>query len=287
MAGNEKQRYSIGELSEICGISTKALRFYDAKEILQPSERDEENNYRYYSQHQVLTSLIIREMRLRGFDLSEWKGILRSGDIHTLKTELENKIGALESAKDDIDRQMSYTRNTLRLLSDAIDAHTRGMAEEDNPVTVGTMPEMTVVFTRYKSKIIASELFWDRYIEVRRLKEKEGLTSDGPFSAVFHDHYLNQFFFEKGDLEVFIPVRDDGKTGPNIKKFGGFRTVSKIHVGKYADLLPVYVELVNYIEANGYKIAGAPVEEYLLEFSYGVNEDNYVTRLSFPIEKDA
>jgi DNA-binding transcriptional MerR regulator/effector-binding domain-containing protein len=284
MVDRGKQKYTIGELSEICGISKKTLRFYDTKGLLQPSERDEENHYRYYSQHQVLTSLIIREMRLRGFDLSEWKDILKSDDIHMLKDELDKKIIALETQKEQIERQMQYTRNTRRLVSNAIDHYEKSQDIEENRIIERVMPEMTVVFTRYKCRIIASDLFWDRYIEIRRLKEEEGLSTDGPFSAVFHDHYFNQFFFEMGDLEVFIPVKDNGKKSPNIKKYGGFPTVSKIHVGKYSDLLPVYVELVNYIEEKGYTIAGSPIEEYLLEFSYGVDEKDYLTRLSFPIE---
>lgn len=47
-SGNEKY-YSIGEVSSICNISKKALRFYDKIGIILPDKVSEETNYRFYS----------------------------------------------------------------------------------------------------------------------------------------------------------------------------------------------------------------------------------------------
>ena len=40
--------YSIGEVSRICNISKKALRFYDQLGVVRPDMVCRENGYRYY-----------------------------------------------------------------------------------------------------------------------------------------------------------------------------------------------------------------------------------------------
>ena len=45
----EDKLYSIGEVSKICNVSKKALRFYDKIGLIAPDYISSENNYRYYS----------------------------------------------------------------------------------------------------------------------------------------------------------------------------------------------------------------------------------------------
>ena len=45
----DKELYTIGEVGRICGISAKALRYYDKIGIISPDHISEENGYRYYS----------------------------------------------------------------------------------------------------------------------------------------------------------------------------------------------------------------------------------------------
>ena len=43
----DKDLYTIGEVGRICGISAKALRYYDKIGIISPDHISEENGYRY------------------------------------------------------------------------------------------------------------------------------------------------------------------------------------------------------------------------------------------------
>ena len=51
----EQEFYSIGEVSKICNVSKKALRFYDKINIISPDYISEENKYRYYNNIVVRT----------------------------------------------------------------------------------------------------------------------------------------------------------------------------------------------------------------------------------------
>ena len=49
----EFQLLKIGELAALAGISVKALRVYEKKNIIKPVRVDEETGYRYYSAGQL------------------------------------------------------------------------------------------------------------------------------------------------------------------------------------------------------------------------------------------
>ena len=51
----QQKLYSIGEVSRICNISKKTLRFYDKIDIISPDYICEENKYRYYNRETLLS----------------------------------------------------------------------------------------------------------------------------------------------------------------------------------------------------------------------------------------
>lgn len=277
-----KRRYTIGDLSKITGINTKTLRLYDQKGLLKPSERDEDNNYRYYSEQQVVDAVMIREMKLRGFSISEQKILLQTPDLGTLKAELENKIATVQQDIDALQDQLKYSQSVLGLVENALQVSEH--EAESSQIKFEVTPARTVLFIRKKGYVNANQLFWDRYNELQKLREELQVTPAGPFSAIFHDHYFNQFFFEEGDLEVFLPIQEEHLEGPNIRRIGAENRASMVFVGWYAQLLATYVELVKQIDKSGHKIAGPAYEEYIVEFSYGVPENQCVTRVAFPVK---
>ena len=68
---------SIGEFSNICKVSTKTLRYYAEIGLLEPSEVNPENGYRYYSIDQLEKMLFISRLKSYSFSLEEVKDILR------------------------------------------------------------------------------------------------------------------------------------------------------------------------------------------------------------------
>lgn len=45
--------FSIGEFSRLTGVTTKALKYYERKNILKPTWIDPESGYRYYRLQQI------------------------------------------------------------------------------------------------------------------------------------------------------------------------------------------------------------------------------------------
>lgn len=276
-------RYTIGELSAICGLSKKTLRYYDERGLLTASERDENNEYRYYSEDQVLDALVIREMRFRGLSFHEMKEILSDGNAEGLEVRLAKRVEETEREIKEKQEQLRRTRSALKLLSET-KAHA-GNEEPSRKMQLTTYGPCAVIYTRETSGVSAERLFWERYAELQELRIRENVVTTGPFAAIFHDHYTNQFFFDEGDLEVFYQVEDGDLSKDCFRRIEEFTFASVIFTGPYRDLLPVYIDLIKQIKAAGYRVVGPSYEFYLIEFSHGVSEDKYVSRVGFPVEK--
>lgn len=89
MAANKL--YSIGEVSKLCNISTKALRFYDKIGVIAPDEVGE-NGYRYYTLDTILRIPILKYYKQMGFRLEEMQGLVKGGDYYVVGSCFRSKI---------------------------------------------------------------------------------------------------------------------------------------------------------------------------------------------------
>lgn len=95
---------AIGEVSEITGITVKALRYYDRIGLFRPSYKDPFSKYRYYSTEQFAQLDIIKATRSLGISPNDIKILLAKKDNDELiqflnyhKTKLLNEIEDLQN----------------------------------------------------------------------------------------------------------------------------------------------------------------------------------------------
>ncbi len=289
-----KTKYNIGELADISSLSVKTLRYYDKKGILTPTERDNNTNYRYYSEDQILKALAIREMRLRGFSLEEIQFIMQSRSIGSITENYNKRIMAIREEIAHLQKKLQLAEYSQKMILTAMRAIPDGAFSAHTPqqtaeplITVEPIEECLCLFTRHRSRIYVQEVFWDRFAEIYRLMDEKGYTACGPLIGVFHEHYTHQFFFEDGDLEILQPITAANANDPDVKTFGGGLMASLVHVGFYGEFLPEYVTLIKWIEENGYEIVGNPTEMYLVEFTQCAQPEEYVTRICFSVKRSA
>lgn len=105
--GENKRLYQIGEVSKICNIPIKTLRYYDEIKLLIPRKIDPDSNYRYYSNDQLTLVLVIKYFKEAGFPLKEIKVLLSRENLeyNTRKinekcVEIDNKINDLKMLKE-------------------------------------------------------------------------------------------------------------------------------------------------------------------------------------------
>ncbi len=66
----EQERFSVGELAELAGVSSRTIRYYDKKGLLSPVAYSE-NQYRQYDKSSLLQLQQILMLKYIGFSLEE------------------------------------------------------------------------------------------------------------------------------------------------------------------------------------------------------------------------
>lgn len=106
--------HSTGKLSEISGVSSRTLRYYDEIGLLKPSFINE-SGYRYYDDNEVALLQQILFYKERGFDLQTIKEIIYSENFD-LSSALEEHLVSLEEEKKKIDRMINSVKLSIKSL---------------------------------------------------------------------------------------------------------------------------------------------------------------------------
>lgn len=100
--------YTIKQLAELSGVTTRTLRYYDEIGLLKPAYYNQDNNYRYYDQEQLLLLQQILFYRELGFPLSDIKNIMSADNF--------DKIEALNSHKKLLKQSINQTNKLINTI---------------------------------------------------------------------------------------------------------------------------------------------------------------------------
>jgi DNA-binding transcriptional MerR regulator len=89
---------TIGEFSQLTGLSNKALRIYDEQGLLRPAEVDKWSRYRRYAASQLDPAVRLKVARTAGVSLADFPRVLE-GDVSIVATHRERL--AAERAQQD------------------------------------------------------------------------------------------------------------------------------------------------------------------------------------------
>ena len=104
---------NISEVSNACGLSSKTIRFYEDKGVINaPRRRD--NGYRHYSDSHLKELVFIKRIRDLGFTLMECKELLDFlNDPSRKSADVKNSMAIKLSQIEQKIEQMSKTRMLL------------------------------------------------------------------------------------------------------------------------------------------------------------------------------
>ena len=89
--------YKIGELSKLCNLPVKTLRYYDSEGLLLPDKIDCFTGYRYYSAARLAECNRITALKALGFSLGEIKMHLKADSKDSILAQIEKKKRELET----------------------------------------------------------------------------------------------------------------------------------------------------------------------------------------------
>lgn len=288
MAKKDK-RYSIGEIAELCDVSTWQMRYYDKHGILSPDFKDDGTNYRYYSRSKMEEILLMTELKRIGVPLKQIAALLNSRNLPVLKTALAERIGR---AKEEVNAARQKYEQTVELFlqvsraMDMLDLHPQGAGCQ--AIGVVDVPVHRIVYTRRSDCLSAQLGLLFRRAELYKIINKYNLAVAGANMAIIHSNYLQQFNNcpedSEGDLEMCVNVTETRECCPHCRNYGGFKAVTAVHVGDYYLMEGLYRQMEAWTAANGLELSGAAVEEYIAGPTMTTNKDCYVTRIYLPLK---
>ena len=270
--------YSIGMFSQICRVTPKTLRHYDEIGLLRPCRIDRFTGYRYYSTDQLPRMNQILSLRQMGFSLTEILSLLDGGaDERTIRTILELKQRELAARVQEDSQRLRMVENILRKGT---------LLMETYNVTIKELPEVKIAYMR--TVIQGYDDLFHLMPEVLGPEmERLGCKCAEPeycFNIYHYEEYRDH------DIDVSLcQAVTELKPDSGIAKFTTIPRVpqaaSLFHRGPYSTLPAAYTYAAQWIEQNGYRLAGPPRESYIDGVWNKESEEDWLTELQFPIEK--
>ncbi|WP_026666121.1 MerR family transcriptional regulator [Butyrivibrio sp. FC2001] len=107
-----EKKMTSGEMAKKVGVTQKAIRLYDEKGLLKPTEYSE-GNYRLYDEAalQILEKIVA--LKQIGFSLEEIRDNLKSGEASDIKGALEIQLQKMEEKKYQLEKITDAIKRTL------------------------------------------------------------------------------------------------------------------------------------------------------------------------------
>lgn len=271
-----KTSYSIGEFSQITGLSVKTLRFYHEKGILAPSSVDEVSGYRFYDAGKIEKARVIVRLRQMEFSIE---------DIAVVLGQCEDEadiLSYLERQKEFLQQRISEDRDIVRSLTEIIarERAARKLVEQSGfAVEEKTVEPMLVAGLRMKGK------YSDCGGGFGRLGKAIGRYICGPALCLYYD---GEYREEDANFEPCFPVREAVEAaGVSVRELPRARCLTVVHRGAYEQLGRSYAKVMNVAGDRKCNISLPTREVYLKGpgMIFKGNPKNYLTEIQLPIAR--
>lgn len=277
---SRKQQYSIGELSRLCNISKKALRFYDKIGLIS-SLRHDNNNYRMYTHDDLLLVPVLKYYKQMGFRLDEMRTFISGCQGHVysaLRTAFEHKLDELHKAQTELNRCEKSVRDWHSLMREAELVIADGARE----VSVKYVESARLLFQdqSFESDLKSAIINLDFMNHV----EKTGNAITGPVYIQFSS-LRDRMEGKSQRIRVMQRVIEPCGEGERVD-FGGCLMASCYHIGAHENVRKTYEKCLEWLESHGYTPGEDCCERYVSDYWTTSNSDVHVTELLIRVNRE-
>ncbi len=269
-----KNSYSIGEFSQITGLSVKTLRFYHEKGILLPSSVDDATGYRFYNETKIEKARVIMQLRAMEFSIEDIAAVLGAcSDEADILNELERQKNILQ-------QRIQEDRDIVRSLTEIIAKETAAklLLEGGNfAVESKILEPMLIAGIRMKG----------RYNEcgsvLSRLGKTLGRYISGKALCLCYDNECRE---GDADFEPCFPIRKEvAAEGVAVRTLPGGNYLTLVHRGPYDQVGRSYAKILKQAAERQLKIVPPAREVYLKGpgMLFTGNPRNYLTEIQLPV----
>lgn len=269
-----KTIYSIGEFSQVTGLSVKTLRFYHEQGILVPSSVDGTTGYRFYDAGKIEKARVIMRLRAMEFSIEDIAAVL--GEC----TDEADILNYLERQRMVLQQRIQEDRDIVRSLNQIIatERAAKQLLEGGSfAVEEKTLEPMLVAGFRMKGK------YSDCGTGFSQLGKAAGRYICGKPLCLYYD---GEYREEDANFEPCLPIRKEiAVCGVSVRTLSGGRCLTLIHRGPYDQLGRSYAKILQQVKERKQKI-DLPTREVYVKgpgMIFRGNPKNYLTEIQLPI----
>ncbi len=273
----DQELYSIGEVSKICNVSKKTLRYYDKINLIAPDYISEESKYRYYSKETLLFVPVIKYYKQMGFKLEEMKELLEGNTYDVHVHGFSKKIDELRTEKENINIAYTSVRDWYNLIREA------------ESVIENNATEVSVKFMEIINTCCLEQEFNHSYMEsIINIEWTNHLEAiDQAITSAVYLYFPNvKEKLEGKNTKAYIFQKNVKELGayPTIT-LGGKMMISAYHIGPHETLGETYDKIYAWAEEHGYKCGETAIERYVTDYWTLKNSAEFVTEVLVDIVK--
>ncbi len=245
---------TIGEMSKICEVHSKTLKYYEKIKLLIPAFINSESKYRYYSYTQVLEMGIIKKFKIRGFSLHEIKEILNSENINSISNyylkrnkDIEKEMKHLKLIYEEFSKRLGILKSIQNKINDE--------NFNNNSIKIKKIENLPIISIRDKENYNTKNLAL-RWSKLQNLVIKHHLDFTDNYVSIFYNEY-NKLETKEIDFEVGIILKKFPKNKYSfVHKIveGNYATI--LYKGDYQGSLKSYKKIIKWINQNNYQMSG-------------------------------
>ena len=268
--------FKIGDFSKLTKVSIRMLRYYDEVGLFMPAEIDNFTGYRYYSAKQISEINLIVSLRDMGFNVADIAAFMKEKSEEKLENILKGKSEEIRN---------SIRTEEIRL--EKINSTIKNMKKErvnmSYNVTIKSLPSYKVISLRDTIPAYDAEgMLWARLAEYIRTKN---ISCNDITYATYHDEG-----YKEGEVDVEVVMGVDklmrDENGFIFKETEAVEQAASILVpGDYSNISGAYNFLANWIEENGYNMAGNPRQATIKGPWNEENIEDYLSEIQIPVKK--
>ena len=272
-------KYSIGEVSQICNISKKALRYYDNISLI-TTQRQDYNNYRYYTHEALLAVPVIKYYKQMGFTLDEMRKFI-DGDTPNVYKDIQSsfllKIEELKKEQENIQRQYISTKDWYDLILEA------------EAVIEHNIQEVSIKYVEAADFLCHEQEFDNNIkafiinIDFTNYVESLNNKISGPVIINFSS-FKNRMQSKDQKIKIMqkalMPYPEEAKI-----KFGGEMMVACYHIGGHETINKSYQKICAWAKQNNYVLGDESFERYVTDYWTTKNSTQFVTELMLKITR--
>ncbi len=268
-----QKRYSIGDMSRICNVSKKALRYYD--EIgLMPSQRSDFNNYRYYTHESLLAVPVIKYYKQMGFTLDEMRAFIEGSDPDAhrkIQRSFLEKIAELKREQEETHKKYVSVKDWHDLLFEA------------EMVINNNISEVSVKYVE-PAELLFLEQDFDTDLKAAIINIDFTNHVDALDSEIIGPVILNFLSLEDRMHDKEQRIRIMQRTlhpcpESRVMPFGGCMMAACYHIGPHETLRATYEKILGWIRRHGYASGPDSYERYVTDYWTTRNTAQFVTEV--------